>query len=130
MITCGGGPDRSSLRRLAQRRQQLLVDDLDDLLRRRQALHHLGADGALADARDELLDDLEVDVGFEQRQAHLAQRGIDVLLGQAAARGQLIEDRVQLGLQALEHAIVLAAWQYAHGPARRPAHEITAHSDC
>jgi hypothetical protein len=33
-----------------------------------------------------LLDDLEVDVGFEQRQAHLAHGRIDVGLGQLAAR--------------------------------------------
>ena len=96
-------PRQIELGRLAQRRQQLLVHDLDDLLRRREALHHLGADRALTHARHKLLDDLEVHVRFEQRQADLAQRDIHVLLGQPTARGELIKDGVQFGLQALEH---------------------------
>jgi hypothetical protein len=32
--------------------EQLFVDDLDNLLRRGQALHHLDADGPLFDAPD------------------------------------------------------------------------------
>ena len=35
---------RVERRRFAQQFDQLLVDDLDDRLRRREALHHLGAD--------------------------------------------------------------------------------------
>ena len=58
----------------AHERDQLLVHDLHDLLRRREALHDLGAEGALLDVGDELAHDLEVDVGLEQRQADLAQR--------------------------------------------------------
>ena len=63
---------------------QLLVDDLDDLLARVELADHLGAEAALLDRGGELLDDLEVDVGLEQRQADLAHRGVDVLLGQRA----------------------------------------------
>src|SRR5262249_28511395 len=40
------------------------------------------ADRLLFDARQEALDDVELDVGLEQRQAHVAQRLLDVLLGQ------------------------------------------------
>ena len=40
------------------------MHDLDDLLSRLEALQHLLAERALADAGDELLDDLEVDVGL------------------------------------------------------------------
>ena len=57
------------------------MDDLDDLLAGGEALEDLGADRPLADAGDEVLDDLEVDVGLEQGEADLAHRGIDVGLG-------------------------------------------------
>ena len=59
------------------------MNDLDHLLRGGQALHHLGAHGPLADARDERLDHLEVDVGFQQGHAHFAQRLVYVRFGQA-----------------------------------------------
>ena len=39
-------------------------------------------DGALAHGGDEVLGDLEVDVGLEQRATHLAHGVVDVLLGQ------------------------------------------------
>ena len=45
----------------------------------------VGAEAALLDGRRELLDDLEVDVGLEQREADLAHRLVDVVLGQRAA---------------------------------------------
>ena len=44
------------------------------------------AERALADARDELLDDLEVDVRLEQREADLAHRARDRLLVERSAR--------------------------------------------
>ena len=53
------------------------------------------ADRPLADPRHEVLDDAEVDVRLEQGEAHLAHRGIDVGLGDAAAAGQAAEDATQ-----------------------------------
>ena len=41
---------------------------------------------------DELADDLEVDVGFEQGDADLAHGLVEVLFGDGAARAQLRED--------------------------------------
>ena len=79
----------------AEDRGQLLVHDLDDLLTGVEALEHLLADGTLAHSGDEVLDDAEVDVRLEQRQAHLAQGGIDVRLGNAAAATQAAEDAAQ-----------------------------------
>ena len=70
---------------------QLLVDDLHDLLAGREALQHLRAERALAHARDEVLDDLEVDVGLEQREADLAHRARDRLLVQASLLAQVAE---------------------------------------
>ena len=60
--------------------------------------------GALAHARDEVLDDLEVDVGLEQREADLAHRGVDVGLGHAAATGQPGEGLAEAVAEAVEHA--------------------------
>ena len=71
-----------------QQRDQLVVDDLDDLLAGRQALEDLVADRPLADARDEVLDDLEVDVRLEERETDLAHGGIDVGFADPAAAGQ------------------------------------------
>jgi len=69
---------------LAQRIDQFFVDDLDHLLGRFQALLDLGTNRALFHAVDEVLGDLQVDVGLQQRHAHFAQRGRDVFLGQLA----------------------------------------------
>ena len=65
---------------IAEQRQQLIANDLDDLLRRVQALD-LDIHRAIAHAIDERLDDLEVDVGFEQRQANLAEHSLNGRLG-------------------------------------------------
>ena len=64
---------------VAEEREHLVADDLDDLLRRREAAEHVLPHRPVAHAVDERLDDLEVDVGFEQREPDLAQRGLDVL---------------------------------------------------
>ena len=80
---------------VAEQRQHLVADDADDLLGRRQALQDLLIDGAVAHAVDERLDDLEVDVRFEQRQPDLAQRHLDGLLGEAALAAQRAEDLLQ-----------------------------------
>ena len=68
--------------RLAERGDQLLVNDLDDLLRRGEAFHHLNAHRPLADPLDEILDYFKVDVGFQERQPGLAQGDIYVRLAE------------------------------------------------
>ena len=94
IATTAGLPDQVE-GPVARRQQvdQLVVDDLDDLLAGGQALEDLLADRPLADPRDEVLDDLEVDVGLEQRQPDLAHRGVDVGLADPAAAGQRAEGR-------------------------------------
>ena len=70
---------------LAHECGQLVVDDLHDLLARRQALQDVGAERPLLHGRDELLHDDEVDVGLEKREPNLAHRARQVLLGEATA---------------------------------------------
>ena len=75
---------------------ELLVDYLDDHLRGREALEHLRALRALADALYKVLDDLVADVGLEQRQANLAHGLRNVLLRQASLAAEPLECRGEL----------------------------------
>ncbi|SLC94068.1 branched-chain amino acid aminotransferase/4-amino-4-deoxychorismate lyase [Mycobacteroides abscessus subsp. massiliense] len=63
---------------------QLLVDDLDDLLRRVQRTGHLGALGALLDAGDEGTDDGQRHIGFEQRQPDGPAGRVELGVGQTS----------------------------------------------
>ncbi len=76
---------------LAQQRDQLVADDLDDLLGGRERGQHFGADGLDADLLDQVADHVEVDVGFEQRHANLAQGVADVLFGERALAAKALE---------------------------------------
>ena len=46
----------------------------------------------LLDRRDEVLDDRQRDVGFEQREPHLAQRVLDVVVGEPRLAAQPLDD--------------------------------------
>ena len=70
---------------------QFVANDLYDLLSGTQALHHLLADGFGFDRVGELLDDLEVDVGFEQRHADFFQRFVQVSFGKLALAAQILK---------------------------------------
>ncbi len=73
----------------AQDLDQFIAENLDDLLGGRKRGRHLLADRLFLDVIDQLLDDFEVDVGFEQRQANCAQRLLNVFFieGGLAAQG-------------------------------------------
>jgi hypothetical protein len=75
-----------------ERGDKLLVDDLDDLLRRREALGQVGAHAGLADAPDEVAYHAHVDIGFEQRDANLAQHLLDVGLAESTLAAKTLED--------------------------------------
>jgi len=74
---------------------ELVVDRLDDGLAGVQGLGDLRALEPLAQGGGEVLDDLEVDIGLEQGETHLAQRLLDVVLRELAARADLAEDTLQ-----------------------------------
>ena len=82
---------------------ELLVDDLDDLLRRVQRAGYLLTAGPLLDRRDELAHHRQGDVGLEQRDADLARRRVDVGVGEPALAAQVGEDRGQAIGQRVEH---------------------------
>ena len=89
-----GRPRRhgEAVRRPADQRHELLVDDLDDLLPGSDALEDLLAHRALAHPLDEGAGDLEVDVALQEGHANLAERLLDVLLGEATGSPEAVED--------------------------------------
>ncbi len=74
---------------------QLVPDDLEDLLGGREGGQDLLTHGLLADARREVLDDAQVDVGLEERRPDLLERLVDVELGQVAFAAQLLQHTLQ-----------------------------------
>ena len=96
--------------RAAHEFREFLVDNLDDDLRRCQGIEHILPDGAFLHLLDEILDDLEIDVGFEECHAHLAHRLVYVVLRQLAMSAQLLECLLQAIRQAFKnHAVPPAA---------------------
>ena len=79
------------------------MDDLHDLLARRQALEDVLAERPLANMRDEVADDGEVDVGLEQREPDLTHRARDRLLVEPALLAQVAENALQLVGKRVEH---------------------------
>ena len=75
---------------------EFVVDELDDLLAGLDALDDLLAEGFVLDAFDEIAGDLEIHIGFEQRQAHFAQRVADVGLGDFSEPAQVAECVLEL----------------------------------
>ena len=93
---------------VAEERHHLVADDLDDFLRRTEAaaqdvLVRDRVHGAVADAIDERLDDLEVDVRFEQREPNFAQRDLDVLRRQSGLAPKRRENVLKSCAEGLEH---------------------------
>jgi hypothetical protein len=87
----------------SHQRDQLVMDDLDERLARRQALVNLEAHDFAADGLDEGLHHGQCDVRFQQRHAHLAQCVADVLVGQPSAAAQVLDDALQALGQFVEH---------------------------
>ena len=88
---------------VAEEGHHFVADDLDDLLRGGEAPGHVLAHRAIPDPVDERLDDLEVDVGFEQREPNLAQRGLDVLRRQPRFAPERLEHVLETCAEGLEH---------------------------
>jgi hypothetical protein len=74
---------------IAEERNHLVADDPNDLLRRRGCGEH-PAHRTVANPVDKRLDDLEIDVRFEQRETNLRAR-LDVLFGGVAPRPKVLK---------------------------------------
>jgi hypothetical protein len=70
---------------------QFIANDLDHLLSGRERGQHFLAQRLFANVVDQLLDDLEVDVGFQQRHTNFFQRFADVFFGQRALSAQVLK---------------------------------------
>ena len=127
MIATGGTALRSMVwPSAAERGDQFVMDDLDHHLAGRDRLDDGGADRLLADAIGEASDHVERDVGFQQRAAHLAHRGIDIGFRQRAAPRQPIENATKLFRQIVEQCRCpvaalagAASIDHRHTPRRR-----------
>ena len=100
---------------------ELVEHDLDDVLRRRQRLHDLGGHAALLGLGDKLLDDLEVDVGLEQRHANVAHGRGDIGLGQLTLAAQAVKCVVEAIAQGIKHWLLLS-WTRPPGRGRNLWH--------
>ena len=69
---------------LSQQLAQLVKDDLDELLPRRNAREHFFAEHLLFDLFKEILCDFVIDVRLEEGDPHLSQGVLDVGFGQFA----------------------------------------------
>src|ERR1039458_9461762 len=74
---------------------QLFVNDLDDLLGGREGVENLLAHSLGFDVFDQLLDDFEVDVGFEEGHANFSQSYLHILSREFTFAAQVLEDPLQ-----------------------------------
>ncbi len=88
---------------LAEQSRQLIMKNLNDLLTGRDASQHFLAQRLLFDPRDETLRDLKIDIRFQQREAHLAHRIVDVRLADRAMPAQVLENVLQLIAELRKH---------------------------
>ena len=79
------------------------MHDLHEGLSAIQRGQHLAADGAFLDIRGETAHDREGDVCLQERDAHLANRVADVVLGETAATGHVPQRAGQALCEAVEH---------------------------
>ena len=78
--------------RAAEHVDKFIAHDFDDLLPGRQALEYFFADRLCLHGIRELLHDLEIDVGFQQRHPDFLQGFVDVLGRQPALPAEVLED--------------------------------------
>jgi hypothetical protein len=87
----------------AERLDQLLVHDLDDLLAGSDGLHDLLAHRASSDPGKQVVRDLHRDVGVDQGVADVREAGIHLLRMQLPSRPELLENAVEAVGELLEH---------------------------
>jgi hypothetical protein len=79
----------------AHQTDQFVVDDLDDHLGRIQAVHDILADRSLLNGFDEVLDDLEIDIGFQKSHLYFAQGRFDIRFAEPSLAAQILKYVIQ-----------------------------------
>src|SRR5256885_13466364 len=79
----------------AEQDRQFVVENFNDLLTGRDAAENGFAEGFLFDAGDEFFRDFKIDVGLEQSEPNLTQRGVDVRLADLPMPAEIFEDLLQ-----------------------------------
>ncbi len=82
---------------------ELPVHHANKGLARREGGDDLGADSLFLDPGDEILDDRQGDVGFQQGHAHLAQGILDVVFGEAGLTPEGLDDFGQARGEVVQH---------------------------
>ena len=103
-------------------RDELLVDDLDDLLGRVERAGHFRAERALAHVARERANHADRDVGVEEGATDLANRRVDVCFAQAALSAEVAEGRGEAIGEVGEHLVPFGWGSYKSTCA--PAHAV------
>src|SRR5258708_23774920 len=87
----------------AEQDRQFVVENLNDLLAGRDAAEHCLTERFLFDAGYEFFGDFKIDIGLEQREPDLAQRGIDILLADFSVTAEILENLLQPTAELRKH---------------------------
>ena len=90
--------------RATQGLDHCIIDDLDDLLARRDAVEHLGGGGAFTHPGDEVLHHRQGNIGVEQGKPDFAQGLGHIGLVERAPAAHAVEREVELARKGVEHA--------------------------
>src|SRR5438094_8276909 len=85
------------------------MEDFYDLLTGRDAAENSFAERFFFYPPDEFSGDLKIYIRFEQRQAHLTQRGVHVRVADDATPTQILENSLKLVAELRKHGVVSAA---------------------
>ena len=79
------------------------MKNFNDLLAGRDAAQDFLTQGFFLYARDKVFRDLEIDIRFEQREADLPQRVVNVRLADRAVTSQVLEDVLKFIAELRKH---------------------------
>src|SRR5205085_11025032 len=87
----------------AEQDRQFIIKDLNDLLSGRDAPQHGFAERFFFDPDDEFFGYFKINIGFEQSQPHLTERGIDIDFADRSVTAKILEDLLQFVAQLRKH---------------------------
>src|SRR4029077_20968944 len=87
----------------AEQDRQFVMENFDDLLTGRNAAQYFFAKCFRFDAPDKFFRDLKIDISFEQCEANLSQRSVDIFFADFSVTAEILEDPLQLVTQLRKH---------------------------